>query len=132
MSTAESKITETAITNVVSKGFYSKNDIDSKGYQTSSQVQQTVNGLQVKVQESGGYNLIYNGNFKKDLNNLLFNSNNSDKVSVLLNDLDKDRNLVYKTNLKITNKFTLKFLSKADFSWSIVTKEYIEKILKNL
>ena len=70
--------------------------------------------------------------FKEHLNNLLFNSNNSDKVSVLLNDLDKDRNLIYKTNLKITNKFTLKFLDKADFSWPIVTKEYIEKILKNL
>ena len=70
--------------------------------------------------------------FKTHLNKLLFNSNDADKVSVLLNDLDKDRNLVYKTNLKITNKFTLKFLEKADFSWPIVTKEYIEKILKNL
>ena len=73
MSTAESKITETAITNTVKKNFYTKSETDSqitsKGYQTASQVQQTVNGLQVKVQESGGYNLIYNGNFKKDLNN---------------------------------------------------------------
>ena len=70
--------------------------------------------------------------FKNHLNKLLFNSNESDKVSVLLNDLDKNKNLIYKTNLKITNKFTLKFLDKADFSWPIVTKEYIEKILKNL
>lgn len=73
MSTAESKITETAITNTVKKNFYTKSEtnsqITSKGYQTESQVQQTVNGLQVKFQESGGYNLIYNGNFKKDLNN---------------------------------------------------------------
>ena len=67
MSTAESKITETAITNVVSKGFYSKNDIDSKGYQTSSQVQQTVNQLEVKFSTNGGYNLIYNGNFERGL-----------------------------------------------------------------
>lgn len=73
MSTAESKITESAITNTVKKNFYTKSEtnsqITSKGYQTESQVQQTVNGLQVKFQESGGYNLIYNGNFKKDLNN---------------------------------------------------------------
>ena len=81
-----------------------------------------------------GYNIniVDDDVFKSHLNNLLFNTSDSDKVSVLLNDLDKDRNLVYKTNLKITNKFTLKFLSKADFSWPIVTKEYIEKILKNL
>ena len=70
--------------------------------------------------------------FKEHLNQLLFNSKDSEKVSVLLNDLDKDKNLVYKTNLKITNKFTLKFLSKTDFAWPIITKEYIEKILKNL
>lgn len=67
MSTAESKITEDAITNVVSKGFYSKNDIDGKGYQTASQVQQTVNGLEIKVSQSGGYNLLYNGNFERGL-----------------------------------------------------------------
>ncbi len=70
--------------------------------------------------------------FKNHLNNLLFNSNDSDKVSILLNDLDKNKNLVYKTNLKITNKFTLKFLNKTDFSWPLVTKDYIRKILKNL
>ena len=70
--------------------------------------------------------------FKEDLNKLLFDSKSSDKVSVLLNDLDKDKNLVYKTNLQITNKFTLKFLDKVDFDWPIVTKEYIEKILKNI
>ena len=73
LKTAESKITEDAITNTVKKSFYTKSETDSqitsKGYQTASQVQQTVNGLQIKVQESGGYNLIYNGNFKKDLNN---------------------------------------------------------------
>ena len=63
MSTAESKITETAITNTVKKNFYTKNDIDSKGYQTSSQVQQTVNGLEVKVSQSGGYNLLKNSAF---------------------------------------------------------------------
>ena len=64
MSTAESKITETAITNTVKKNFYTKTETDSqitsKGYQTASQVQQTVNGLQVKVSQSGGYNLIKN------------------------------------------------------------------------
>ena len=64
MSSAESKITDTAITNTIKKNFYTKeetnNQITSKGYQTSSQVQQTVNSLQLKFTESGGYNLIRN------------------------------------------------------------------------
>ena len=68
MSSAESKITESAITNTVKKSFYTKSEtesaITSKGYQTASQVQQTVNAFELKFQESGGYNLVYNSNFK--------------------------------------------------------------------
>lgn len=77
-------------------------------------------------------NIIDDNIFREDLNKLLFNNISSDKVSVLLNDLDENKNLIYKTNLKITNKFTLKFLDKADFYWPEITKEYIAKILKNL
>lgn len=82
VSTAESKITEDAITNVVSKGFYSKNDIDSKGYQTASQVQQTVNQLEVKFSTNGGYNLLYNGNFERGLEHWSVVGIAQDKVHV--------------------------------------------------
>lgn len=64
MNSAESKITDTAITNVVKQNFYTKeetnNQITSKDYQTSSQVQQTVDNLQIKFTQSGGYNMIRN------------------------------------------------------------------------
>ena len=69
MSAAESKISDTAITNVVKQNFYTKtetnNQITSKGYQTASQVQQTVDSLQLKFTQSGGYNLFLNSGFKK-------------------------------------------------------------------
>ena len=68
VSTAESKITDTAITNVVKQNFYTKTEtndqITSKGYQTASQVQQTVDALQLKFTQSGGYNRVRNGIFK--------------------------------------------------------------------
>ena len=67
LSSAENKITDEAITNTVSKSFYTKGDIDNKGYQTSSQVQQTVDSLQFKFSQSGGYNLIRNSAFKNGL-----------------------------------------------------------------
>ena len=71
VTSAESKITDTAITNTVKKNFYTKeetnNQITSKGYQTASQVQQTVNNLQIKFAESGGYNLFLNSGFKKNM-----------------------------------------------------------------
>lgn len=67
LKTAESKITDDAITNVVKKNFYTFEETEeaivSKGYQTASQVQQTVNGLEVKVTQSGGYNLLKNSAF---------------------------------------------------------------------
>lgn len=69
LSYAETKITDSAITNTVKQNFYTKqeteNQITSKGYQTSSQVQQTVDNLQIKFTQSGGYNLIRNGGFEK-------------------------------------------------------------------
>ena len=72
MTTAESKITESAITNTVKKNFYTKTETDSqitsKGYQTSSQVQQTVDALQMKFEQSGGYNLLKNSAFKNGTN----------------------------------------------------------------
>ena len=68
MNTAESKITDTAITNTVKQNFYTKteteNTITSKGYATQSQVQQTANDITFKFSQSGGYNLIRNGNPK--------------------------------------------------------------------
>lgn len=68
VNTAESKITDTAITNTVKKNFYTKqeteNAITSKGYATQSQVQQTAESIQFKFTQTGGYNLIRNGNPK--------------------------------------------------------------------
>lgn len=65
VSTAEQKITDDAITNTVKKNFYTKNDLEEKNYQTETEVQQTVNGLEIKVKQSGGYNNLFNSGFKK-------------------------------------------------------------------
>ena len=63
--TVESKMTDSAITNIVSQNFYTKTQtesaITSKGYATTSQVQQTKDDLTATFKESGGYNLLRNG-----------------------------------------------------------------------
>ena len=68
LTNAEQKITDTAITNVVKQNFYTKteteNAITSKDYATKSEVQQTANNITYKFSQSGGYNLIRNGNPK--------------------------------------------------------------------
>lgn len=68
VSTAESKLTKDSLTTTIGNHYTTTSDVNgivtSKGYQTSSQVQQTVNAFELKFQESGGYNLLYNGDFK--------------------------------------------------------------------
>lgn len=68
LTSAEQKITDSAIISTVSKSFYTKteteNAITSKGYATQSQLQQTANDFQFKFTQSGGYNLVRNGNPK--------------------------------------------------------------------
>lgn len=68
LTSAEQKITDSAIISTVSKSFYTKteteNAITSKGYATQSQVLQTANDITFKFSQSGGYNLILNGGFE--------------------------------------------------------------------
>ena len=70
--TAESKLTKDSLTTTIGKYYTTQSDVDSsitsKGYQTSSQVQQTVNALEVKFTQSGGANnLLYNSRFANGL-----------------------------------------------------------------
>ncbi len=68
LSYAEQKITDSAITNTVAQNFYTKQQtedtIASKGYATSSQVQQTADSLTATFKSSGGCNLFRNSGFK--------------------------------------------------------------------
>ena len=88
MSSAESKITDTAITNTVKKNFYTKteteNAITSKKYATQSQVQQTAENIEFKFTQSGGYNLIRNGGFENGTKYWSRNGNFTDGKDVWL------------------------------------------------
>ena len=64
VSNAESKLTKDSLTTTIGSHYTTSNDVNgivtSKGYQTQSQVQQTVDALQLKFTQSGGYNLLLN------------------------------------------------------------------------
>lgn len=83
VSTAESKLTKDGLTTTIGKHYTTSSDVDgivsSKGYQSQSQVQQTVNSLQAKFTSSGGYNLLRNGCAK---NGTAYWSNNGGGISV--------------------------------------------------
>ena len=66
--TAESKLTKNSLTTTIGNYYTTPSDVNnsitSKGYATTSQVQQKVDSLDIKFQQSGGYNLLYNGDLK--------------------------------------------------------------------
>lgn len=68
---AESKLNKDSLTTIIGNHYTTTETVDdiviNKGYQTSSQVQQTVNQLEMKFSTNGGYNLLYNGNFERGL-----------------------------------------------------------------
>lgn len=103
VNSAESKITDEAITNTVKQNFYTKeeteNAITSKGYATQSQVQQTADNLQIKFTESGGYNLLKNG--KAALNTNFWASNGGG--------IARNTDSVYKTCFKTSLPSGIKY-----------------------
>nr|UVM81360.1 MAG: chaperone of endosialidase [Bacteriophage sp.] len=68
---AEVSLSKDNITAIIGDYYTTSSDVngivDKKGYQTESQVKQTVDKLEVKFSESGGYNFFYNGDFKRGL-----------------------------------------------------------------
>ena len=67
VSTAESKLTKDSLTTTIGSYYTTSTDVNnaitSKGYATTSQVQQTVDSLSAKFSSSGGYNKLYNTSF---------------------------------------------------------------------
>lgn len=117
------------ITSTVKNNYYTKGDVDSKGYQTESQVQQTVNQLQIKFTESGGYNLLRNGGAK---NGITFwksiTSNNFKTISDTTSQNTTSSGTVFAVGCNTTTEKTAasyRFLVKPNTKYTISFSYYI-------
>ena len=72
--------------------------------------------------------IIDNEEFKEKLKKLI-KSANSEIVNVLINDMDKDLNLHYESNVKLNSEHTKKLLNLYGFKWPKIDEKYIEIIL---
>ena len=72
--------------------------------------------------------IIDNEEFKEKLKKLI-KSSNSEIVNVLINDMDKDLNLHYESNVKLNSEHTKKLLNSYGFKWPKIDEKYIEIIL---
>ena len=85
--------------------------------------------LKVMSQLGTDIQVIENDKFKEKIKEIL-NSNESDILNTLINDLDKDLNLNYYSNISLNSKQTIKLLELYGFKWPKIDKRYIENILK--
>lgn len=106
------------ITSTVESNYYTKNDVDSKGYQTSSQVQQTVNQLQIKFTESGGYNKIRNSKIMETSNGYGFGGRSVD-ASLMASGNTYTFSVNGRTVNGIGGKYCVIYLYDKDWNWSI-------------
>ena len=71
-------------------------------------------------------------NFKKRLNYILKNKKKKNILNNLINDVDSNLHLIYKTDIIIRSKVTLKYLSKIGFLWPRISDKYMKKFIELL
>lgn len=77
-------------------------------------------------------NIVSSEKFKEIINDLLHDSTKKMYLEGIINDFNKDTELVYESPVKIKSEFTNTFLNKIGFSWPYIDKNYIYNYLKYL
>lgn len=70
--------------------------------------------------------------FKKIIKSTLNNKKKKEILNSLINDLDSDLHLLYKTDIIVKSDFTIKYLSEIGFSWPKINDKYIMKFIEIL
>ena len=78
------------------------------------------------------FKIMEDNEFSKLLIKALYHAESSDSVSVLLNDLNQNDELVYKNKMIVKDNLSQRLFNKIGISFPILDKEYIEKMLNNL
>jgi surfactin family lipopeptide synthetase B len=76
-------------------------------------------------------NVVNKEDFKKVIDNLI-NSNNTDKISGIIADLNKNKELEYQSNIIVKSDFTINVLLKLKFKWPKIDSKYIKKYINYL
>ena len=76
--------------------------------------------------------IVSEADFKKRLNSILKNKKSKNKLNNLINDLDSDLHLLYKTDIIMKSDTTKKYLSKLGFIWPKITDKYMKKFIELL
>ena len=76
--------------------------------------------------------IVSNEHFLEQIDMILNRENSDELLSGILGDFDKDRKLVYDSNIKLNSDFTIKYLENIGFKWPNISKEYLTEFFKLL
>lgn len=78
------------------------------------------------------FKILQDDDFAKLINSTLKDKNKKEILNFLINDLDKNLHLMYKTDIRIKSEATIKYLSKIGFNWPKISDKYMMKFLELL
>ena len=70
--------------------------------------------------------------FKKTIKSTLNNKKKKEILKFLINDLDSNLHLLYKTDIIVTSKVTIRYLAKIGFSWPKISEKYLMRFIEIL
>lgn len=73
--------------------------------------------------------IIPDEDFRNLIRKTLKDPNKRTIISSIVNDMDSEFNLIYSSDIKLNNDFSVKFLEQIGFKWPIIDKKYIKLIL---
>ena len=76
--------------------------------------------------------LVTYSEFSDIIKEILNDPDKKQYISGIINDLTKDKKLVYKSDVKIKSDFTKEFLYKTGFEWPFIDVNYIRKYFNYL
>ena len=63
------------------------------------------------------------------ISGILEDNSRKEILSGIIHDLDKDKNLIYTSNIRLNAEFSNKYLNKIGFYWKGLNKDYIIKYI---
>ena len=90
--------------------------------------------MYLNLLKSCGYNIkvLSDTLFKEKIRQMLQDDNSKFLLKNLINELNKDLQLDYKTDIIIKSSFTIKYLKKLQFQWPRISKKYLKKFIQLL
>ena len=76
--------------------------------------------------------IVNQNDFKEKVEKILQQENQNSLLEGIINDFDKDKKVLYSSNVDIVSEFTRAFLYKIGFVWPKIENEYMSKYLKYL